>query len=87
MDITYAVVVFADLDALSQENKDQLLNAVFQTSIGTLRRSVTAPDEAILKWNSEDPNPCEAVGLAHTTYTYEEIKVIVATVHWSDDEV
>jgi hypothetical protein len=83
---TYAIVAWADVQALSQGDKDQLIAACQETSWDTCRHSVTAPDEIILKWPVADPNPCDAVSLANTTYTYAEILVEIQDAHWTDEE-
>lgn len=86
MNETYAVVTQAGVDTLSQANKDALIAACTQTSWDTCRHSVTAPDELVLKWNGAG-NPCNDVSLANTVYPYNEMLVLMATPHWTSQEL
>jgi len=83
--MNYAIVLWAAVQGLTRAKKKALLAAVEETAWKTVRHSVTAPDEIVLKWNGTG-NPCDDAGVANTVYTRAEILEELATPHWNHPE-
>jgi len=79
MACNYITATWVDFNALTELQKDWLVDEAQQDSISTIRSSLDGL-EFILKW--EGVCRAELVGLTHTDYSYAEILVEVANSDW-----
>lgn len=74
---TFVIITLADY---TNEELEDLITKCIQTSIDTLRKSVDET-KAILKWDGNAPVGFEGL----TSYSHSEIKAILETEEWVDD--
>lgn len=72
---TYAIAPIAELNNVDYSQ-------VEQTSADTVRKSV-AETEFVLKWEGDMPSSVSAITPTVTTYTHEEILVVMSTEEWN----
>jgi len=67
----YAICAKSDIDALTENEKEYILNLVHESDFNTCR--ISDEGDIILKWNVGSVNPLEVVMIDHSTYTHNEI--------------
>lgn len=77
----YAIILTAELDALSDINKFFLLSKIGETGLDTIRKSIDGT-KGVIKWDGTE-NPCESLGLTNILYSHDGILAIMATADWN----
>ena len=62
---------------------DELISSSLETSIDTLRHTVTGTDKVILKWDGDTPSCFDGM----TTYNHSEILTELAKSTWTNEEL
>ena len=72
---TYAIAPIAELNNVDYSQ-------VQQTSADTVRKNV-AETEFVLKWGGDMPSSVSTITPTISTYTHEEILIVMATEEWN----
>ena len=62
---------------------DEMISSSLETSIDTLRHTVTGTDKVILKWDGDTPSCFDGM----TTYNHSEILTELAKSTWTNEEL
>ena len=62
---------------------DEMISSSIQTSIDTLRHTVSGTDKVILKWDGDTPSCFDGM----TTYNHSEILTELAKSTWTNEEL
>lgn len=80
--MNYAIATWADKESLTQEKQDELIGNIIEDSWDTCRRTISGVDKFVGKWEGE-ACPFEAVGLARTDYSHEQILTEMEKPEWT----
>ena len=86
MNNIYSVCKKSDIDSLTEEEKQIVLDGIIEDDINNLRQCLNEPIEVIMKRQENSPSPLDEVRVMHYDLTLEQAQALMLEPDWTPNE-